>query len=251
MHLDPWTFALQTINVLVLAWLLARFLFRPVSAIIAARRKAAEMLLADAEAVRAKVAAEAAIVAQQRDGLADDGDRIVATARASAEAERTAVLHQAQQAVASYRAEAQQAIERDRQAMRELLEHQAADLAVVIATRLLGRVPPKFVNRAFLEGLAGILALHPAVALLNNATIEVRSAAPLDAASQSECRDMLTRVLGSTPELSFRTDPTLVAGIELASPHAELRNSWRADLEQITHALQHDVSHVAASSHLA
>jgi F-type H+-transporting ATPase subunit b len=30
MHLDPWTLALQTINVLVLVWLLAHFLFRPV-----------------------------------------------------------------------------------------------------------------------------------------------------------------------------------------------------------------------------
>ena len=31
---------------------------------------------------------------------------------------------------------------------------------------------------------------------------------------------MLTRLVGGTPELSFRTDPTLVAGIELATPHA-------------------------------
>ncbi len=251
MHLDPWTFALQTINVLVLAWLLARFLFRPVAAIIAARRKAAEMLLADAEAVHAKVAAEAAVLAQQHDGLVRDGDRIVATARASAEVERTAALHQAQQAVASYRAEARQAIERDRQAMQELLEQQAADLAVTIATRLLGRVPPKFVNRAFLEGLAGLLAAHPAVASLKDTAIEVHSAAPLDVVSQSECRDMLTRVLGNVPELSFRTDPTLVAGIELASPHMELRNSWRADLERITYTLQHDVSHATASPHMA
>ena len=65
------------------------------------------MLLADAEAVHAKVAAEAAVLAQQHDGLVRDGDRIVATARASAEVESaTAALHQAQQAVASYRAEA-------------------------------------------------------------------------------------------------------------------------------------------------
>ena len=88
MHLDPWTLALQTINVLVLVWLLARFLFRPVAAIIAARRAAADALMADAEAARAKAAAEAAALAQQRQGLADDGDRIVAAARAAAEAER-------------------------------------------------------------------------------------------------------------------------------------------------------------------
>lgn len=49
MHLDPWTLALQTINVLVLVWLLAHFLFRPVAAIIAARRAASDALMTDAE----------------------------------------------------------------------------------------------------------------------------------------------------------------------------------------------------------
>ena len=70
MHLDPWTFALQTINVLILVWLLAHFLFRPVTAIIAARRAASDALMADAEAARGKATAEAAALAQQRQELA-------------------------------------------------------------------------------------------------------------------------------------------------------------------------------------
>ena len=37
MHIDLWTLGLQTINVLVLVWLLARFLFRPVAAIVVQR----------------------------------------------------------------------------------------------------------------------------------------------------------------------------------------------------------------------
>ena len=53
MRIDWTTLALQTVNVLVLVWLLARFLFRPVSTIIAERRAAAEKLLADAAAQRA------------------------------------------------------------------------------------------------------------------------------------------------------------------------------------------------------
>ena len=68
MHLDPWTFALQIVNVLVLVWLLARFLFRPVAAIIAERRAAADALLAQAEAARAKAAARRPRCNAQRDG---------------------------------------------------------------------------------------------------------------------------------------------------------------------------------------
>ncbi len=41
MRIDWSTLALQTINALVLIWLLARFLFRPVAGIIAERQKAA------------------------------------------------------------------------------------------------------------------------------------------------------------------------------------------------------------------
>ena len=62
---------------------------------------------------------------------------------------------------------------------------------------------------------------------------------------------MLTRLVGGAPETSFRTDPTLVAGIELASPHAVIRNSWQEDLEKITHALQQDNGHAVASQHVA
>ena len=56
MQIDWWTLGLQTVNALVLIWLLAHFLFRPVVDAIATRQKAAGQLLADAQA--AKTAAE-------------------------------------------------------------------------------------------------------------------------------------------------------------------------------------------------
>ena len=52
MRFDWTTLALQTVNVLVLLWLLRRFLFRPVVEIIAERKDAAEKLLAEAAAAR-------------------------------------------------------------------------------------------------------------------------------------------------------------------------------------------------------
>ena len=95
MHIDLWTLALQTINVLVLVWLLARFLFRPVAAIIAARRAAADKLLADAAAKLQQATDEAAAIAHQREGLAGEGQRILAEARATAEAERATLMQHA------------------------------------------------------------------------------------------------------------------------------------------------------------
>ena len=53
MPIDWWTLALQTVNVLILVWLLARFFCRPVAAMIVAKRQEqASKLLADAVAAR-------------------------------------------------------------------------------------------------------------------------------------------------------------------------------------------------------
>ena len=52
------TFALQAVNFLVLVWLLRRFLFKPVGAIVAERK--AEIARAQAEAEAARQSAEQA-----------------------------------------------------------------------------------------------------------------------------------------------------------------------------------------------
>jgi F-type H+-transporting ATPase subunit b len=243
MHIDLWTLALQTINVLVLVWLLARFLFRPVTAIIAARREAADKLLADAAATVQRAAEQTAALARQRDGLSGEGQRILGEARAAAEAERATLLQHASDAAARLQADAQQSIARDAHAMREALEREASDLALSIATRLVQRIPARQLNRAFVEMLAETLATHPEHGSPIATTIELRSAVPLDAAAQADCVDILTRAIGAAPQLRFCTDPTLIAGLELASPNLLIRNSWRADLERITHALHEEAPH--------
>jgi F-type H+-transporting ATPase subunit b len=58
MRIDWWTLALQTVNVLILIWILGRFFFRPVADIVARRQEEANRLLSDADAAR-RAAAEA------------------------------------------------------------------------------------------------------------------------------------------------------------------------------------------------
>jgi F0F1-type ATP synthase membrane subunit b/b' len=50
MTFDLWTLGFQAVNVLVLIWLLHRFFWKPVAAMIAARQAAAATLLEEAEA---------------------------------------------------------------------------------------------------------------------------------------------------------------------------------------------------------
>ena len=90
MHIDWWTLGLQAVNALVLVWLLAHFLFRPVVDAIGARQKAAGQVLADAQAAKAaaeaereKAAAETAHLVEHRSEAFKAAEAEAATAKAA------------------------------------------------------------------------------------------------------------------------------------------------------------------------
>ena len=161
MHIDLWTLGLQAINAIVLIWLLARFLFRPITAIVAARRQAAEALLAEAAAARDQARAEAAELARQRQGVGAEADRVLGDARSTAEAERTRLREQGAREAVQARNEAEEAITRERDAMQHGLDARAGELAVTIARRLLEPLPAATITMALLHGLVEKIAAMP------------------------------------------------------------------------------------------
>jgi F-type H+-transporting ATPase subunit b len=244
MHFDWSTLVLQTINILVLLWLLRRFLFRPVVAIIAERKDAAEKLLADADAARDQVAAAAAEAALREKTLAASSEHILADAHAAAEAERAKLLDQTAQEAARAQEAALASLEQDRIQMRRELEGEARTLAVTIASRLVSRMPSQALDAALLQSLDAWLGMLPseklrALAPANHA-LEVVTAARLDGQTQAACREMLIRYLGGTATLQFGVDPSLIVGVELRGSHGTLRNNWRADLDHIAQELSRD-----------
>ena len=66
------------------------------------------------------------------------------------------------------------------------------------------------------------------------------SAAPLSDAETERVRSMLKQMFGDDLILSFRSDATLIAGIELHGRNTIIRNSWRADLGRIREDLNRD-----------
>jgi F-type H+-transporting ATPase subunit b len=254
MHIDWWTLALQTVNVLVLVWLLARFLFRPVRTIIAERHAAAEKLLSDAAAVRARAETDAAEIQRRLQGVSAEAERILTEARAHAEAERAKLLQQAAETVSHTHDEAKAAIENDRLTMERALRQRTGDLAIAIARRLLQRLPARTATVALLEALTAAVTELPGEERRNLAAaggpLDIVTAVPLDERQQTECRNMMGRVLGRAPTLVFRTDPKLIAGVELHTAQMLIRNSWQADLEHIAGELRQDEQHDAGSEHL-
>ena len=78
MHIDGWTILLQAVNFLILVWLLRRFLYRPVLAVIAERQAATERARNEAEAARQAAEDARRALEDQRAALPAERDRLIA-----------------------------------------------------------------------------------------------------------------------------------------------------------------------------
>src|SRR5450755_3592293 len=116
MTVDWWTLGLQAVNVIILIWLLARFFWRPVAAMIEQRRAMAQQILTDAETKRSQATELLAEIERTRAGFDREREQIVAAAHEAAEEARTAMLAAAAKEAAALEASARTAIEKERDA---------------------------------------------------------------------------------------------------------------------------------------
>ena len=239
MRIDWWTLALQTVNVLVLIWILARFFFRPIADIVARRQEEANNLLSEAAATRQAADEARAAVDKMRADIQSERDRLIAEARTAAQSEKQHRVAQAAADIAKLRGELEAAIAREREAAEQAVIARASELAVQIAERLLARCPPALSLAVFLDGLCQELralrsdARESLMAATADRPVAVVTAAPLPNEQVEQVRRALKEAFGSDIAFKCRVDPSLIAGVELHSRDTIVRNSWRADLERI------------------
>ena len=246
MRFDWWTLALQTVNVLVLIWILARLFFRPIADIIAKRREETNKLFADAEDARKQAAAARGEAEKARAEVAAERDRLLAEAQKAAQAEKAELMQQAAQDAAKLRHESEAAIARDRVAAEQQVVDHAATLSVDIARRLVERLPAHLPVDAFLSARGGEIIIVSGeardgfLAATVNQPIEVLTAAALSDEEERRFRAALNAAFGKELPFTFGADPKVLAGIELHGHNVVLRNSWRADLERIAEELSRE-----------
>lgn len=241
MRIDWFTLALQTVNVVVLVWLLSRFLFRPVSDIIAKRQAAARKLIDDASRERDAAHAERERARAERASLAAARDDALKDALAQAAAERERLIAAARADAQALRDAARAQADADAVQRAKALDARATRLAIDIAAKLLARLPDSARVAGFVDGVAASLARLPADvrASLADEDAQVRLVAPraLTAQEAAACRAAFAASVGRPLEPDVRVDPALIAGLELESKYANVRNSLRQDLATIEAAL--------------
>ncbi len=239
MSFDLWTLGFQAVNVLVLVWLLHRFFWTPIAGLIADRQAKASTLLDEAAAERAEANAALSEIEATRTGLAEERNAMLAAARKDAECVRDALLEAAKAEVETLNDTAKAARVRAAEALKAKAIADARGLALSIAGKLVARLDATATEAAFLgwlrQGIAGLSEVDRKALAISD--LEVVSAAEADPAAQDRIAAAIASALGTPVPLIFRTDPALIAGLELHGSHFTMRNSWRADLARIAGAL--------------
>ncbi len=244
MTIDWWTLGLQTVNVVILVWLLRRFFWRPVAAMIEQRRVSAQQMLSAAVAKQHEADGVLAENQQARAGFSQEREAILTAAHADAERMRNTSLDETAKVTAAMQAAARSAIEKEQQAADHAWAERASHLAIDIAARLAARLDGAVVREAFLRWLLEAVRALPEPTRQGVAsgaiTIEAISATPLDPGEQERVRKQISDAFGADLAIDFKVEAALIVGLELHGPHLVMLNSWRADLAQILADLQHD-----------
>ncbi|ACE99605.1 ATPase [Rhodopseudomonas sp. AAP120] len=244
MTIDWWTLGIQAINVIILVWLLARFFWRPVAAMIEQRRATARQIMIEAETKLGQATDALAEIERTRAGFEEERAAIIAAAHQAAEQGRISLLASAAQEAAALQASARSAIEKEKSATEQAWAERANRLAVAIAGRLVARLSGASVSSAFLDWLLREIRNLPdpvrSAVAANGIAIEAISATPIEPADQQRYRTLIGDAFGVRPQISFKVDPALIAGLELHGPHLVITNSWRADLANTLADLAHD-----------
>jgi F-type H+-transporting ATPase subunit b len=234
MRIDVWTLVLQGINFLVLVWLLQRFLYKPVRAVIAKRKELAQAAFVEADKAKKDAEAAGAALEADRAKLAAEREGVLNAAHKSLEAERAKLIEDAKHEAERLVGEGHAAIAAEREAALAGLRKEIASLAAELAGRLLAETGVAADGDALLAAVTGRLAALAAderASLRKELTAEgarltVVTAAPLSSDGAERWRARLAEALRFAGEIAFETDAALIGGAELRFPHAVLRLSW-------------------------
>lgn len=237
MQIDWLTVAAQIVNFLVLVWLLKRFLYGPVTRVMAEREQSVAQRLD--EAARREAQAQAAREAYQSQQALLEGERedMLKAARDEVRTQRQSMLEEAREEVAVQRARWRDELTREREDFLKALRRQVAESAVTVARRALtalteARLEPQVV-RAFLRKLDELSEDDRAALASGHGPVDVCTAFALDDGLRRQVSDALAGVVGELRPVHFRHDPQLLQGIEVTSEGRRLSWSFSAYLDEV------------------
>ena len=232
MLIDWFTVAAQSINFLLLVWLLKRFLYKPILSAMDAREQRIARQLQDAEAEKHEAEAQSRGLRAANEEFARQKQALLDQAKAEAEATRERLTEEA-------RAEIEARRLRWRESLREEENALQAEITSCVQEEIMA------ISRHALHDLAGIeleqqiaaafvcrlkkLDDHEREHLASDVKISekpmmIRSAFDLPPAIRLEIESVVRELLGPHLTVGYERVPGLIAGVELSSGGRKI--SW-------------------------
>jgi len=224
MLIDWFTVGAQTLNFLVLVWLMKRFLYQPILHAIDEREKRIAAELGDAEAKKAEAQQERDEFQQKNQALAQQRAALLEQATADAQAERQRLINEAKQAadalsaqrLASLRSDAQNL----KQAIRQRTQQEVFAIARKVLTDLADTALEAQLCRHFIRRLQAMDAqdkvlFTKAIQTASEPAL-LRSVFALPEAEREAIQQTLNDIFSRQVPLNFTNSAELIAGIELS-----------------------------------
>ena len=225
MLIDWFTVGAQLLNFLVLAWLLKRFLYRPILDALDAREQRIAAELADADAKRAEADKERDEFQHKNEAFEQQRAALLSKATDEAKVERARLLDEARQAADALSTKRQETLRNEAQNLNQAISRRTQQEVFAIARKALSdlattgleeRMGEVFMRRLremddqAKEGFAKSLKTATGPAL-------VRSAFDLPAEQRAAIQNALNETFSAEIQVKFETAPDLVSGIELST----------------------------------
>lgn len=231
MLFDWFTVGAQTLNFLILVWLMKRFLYQPVLDAIDAREKRIALALADAALKQAAAQKEQGEFQAKNVAFDRQHSEMLVKAREEAAIERQRLLEEARQAAHGLGVKQKDALASELQRLHQDIARQSRDEVFAVAHKVLADLAGTTLEAQMAEvfarrlraldsdgkaGLAKALQASPGPVL-------VRSAFELLPAQQAALQQALRETLAADQSMCFELAPELINGIEITA------SGWKLD----------------------
>lgn len=225
MLIDWFTVIAQTLNFLILVWLMKRYLYKPILHAIDQREKLIAKELADAAATQSDAQKEREEFQQKNESFDQQRAALMSKATDEAKAERQRLLDEARQAADDLSAERLENLRNDVRNMNQDITLRTQQEVFAISRKVLTDLADSSLEKRILDLFIGKLkAIHgeekdqltAAIKVTHNPVV-VRTSFDLSAELSATTERAIKDTFGMEIQIRFETSPDLIGGIELVT----------------------------------
>lgn len=232
------TLLLQIANFLILAFILTRFLFKPLKKMLDERARQATRTLDEAEDVSSQAEALKREYEEKRDSIDAEFAALKNEARIVIDQTRQQMLQEAYKEIEAMRARAKEEIEQQRAEALRLHRTRIGELVATLIERMLKDILNPQIHQAYLDAFLEQLRavqLEGRISTVDEEAISVEliTATPLPQESETHIMARLETATARSVDLMCHVDPGLIAGAMVRIGDMLIDGSLQGQIQQL------------------